>query len=477
MDTLVTRIQTHISHILLNEGLTQARVILALSGGLDSTVLLHVLTQCREQYPLLDITAVTIDHGWRGRPAPELPHIMGCCKAWGIPLVWVTAPTDLPKTELAARQFRYDQLSLLGDQLQAAAVLTAHHATDQVETVLFRLCRGTGVHGLTGMSVARRLTDTTRLIRPLLPFSRIELEGYAQAFDLKGYVDPTNMDMTYTRNALRHQVLPVLRQHFPHVDNALVRLSQLAQDAITLLDYQLADVMPTIMANEHTLRLQPFSQLSPALQRPILRRFLAPYEPDLSLEQTDHLLTSLLDERDEDGALFSLGVDPATGRDRFVSLYRGDITVRVQPEPIPASFPVVLTQPFGVCGLAPNCSQFDCVPVSDKQTYLVDNTWRLLANLRPFMHLPIVWRTREPGDRIRVEGSQTSQKLKDYLMDQNVHRFDRDALLLLACGRNVLWIPGLVRSADIIPTGEHPTHYLTCWVEQPLFTYEAVNVA
>jgi tRNA(Ile)-lysidine synthetase-like protein len=268
-----------------------------------------------------------------------------------------------------------------------------------------------------------------------------------------------------------------LRQHFPHVDNALVRLSQLAQDAITLLDYQLADVMPTIMANEHTLRLQPFSQLSPALQRPILRRFLAPYEPDLSLEQTDHLLTSLLDERDEDGALFSLGVDPATGRDRFVSLYRGDITVRVQPEPIPASFPVVLTQPFGVCGLAPNCSQFDCVPVSDKQTYLVDNTWRLLANLRPFMHLPIVWRTREPGDRIRVEGSQTSQKLKDYLMDQNVHRFDRDALLLLACGRNVLWIPGLVRSADIIPTGEHPTHYLTCWVEQPLFTYEAVNVA
>ena len=476
MDTLVNRLKHHIVAILQNECLTQSTLLVAFSGGLDSTVLMHALALCREQFTDLRLIAVTVDHGWRGRPAPELPHVMGTCKALDVPLVWVNTPKDTPHTELAARQQRYDHFSDLANQYNATAVLTAHHANDQVETVLFRLCRGTGVHGLTGMSVSRALTKGVRLIRPLLPFSRIDLEGYAQAFDLKGYVDPTNADITYARNALRHQVLPVLRQHFPHVDGALLRLSQLAQDAITLLEYQLADVLPVVMPNDHTLKLQPFCQLSPALQRPVLRRFLMPYEPDLSLEQTDHLLNSLLDERDEDGALFSLGTDTDTGRPRFLSLYRGDITVRVQPEPLPASFAVVLDAPFGVCRLSPQ-SQLDVQPVTDKQSYLVDNTWRLLANLRPFSHLPLVWRTREPGDRIRPEGSQSSQKLKEYLMDQNVHRFDRDALMLLACGRNVLWVPGLVRSADIVPKGEHPTHYLTCWIDNPLFRDEAVSVA
>jgi tRNA(Ile)-lysidine synthase len=476
MDTLVNRVKNHIDHVLLNEGLTRGTVLIAFSGGLDSTVLIHALAMCRQRFTQLKLIAVTVDHGWRGRPAPELPHVMGMCKALNMPLVWVNTPPDTPRTELAARQLRYDHLTALAHEHKSVAVLTAHHANDQVETVLFRLCRGTGVHGLTGMSVARALAPQVRLVRPLLPFSRLELEGYAQAFDLKGYVDPTNTDITYVRNALRHQVLPVLRQHFPHVDGALLRLSQLAQDAITLLEYQLADVLPVVMANEHTLKLQPFCQLSPALQRPVLRRFLMPYEPDLSLEQTDHLLNSLLDERDEDGALFSLGIDPETGRPRFVSLYRGDITVRVQPEPLPASFAVALDAPFGVCRLTPRC-QLDVQPVADKQTYLVDNSWRLLANLKPFSHLPLVWRTREPGDRIRPDGSQTSQKLKEFLMDKNVHRFDRDALMLLACGRNVLWVPGLVRSADIVPRGEHPTHYLTCWVDKPLFSDNAVSVA
>jgi tRNA(Ile)-lysidine synthase len=488
-DSLTAELQRKVRNTLLEAGMLDGHthLMVGFSGGLDSTVLLHLLAHCRTQHPALKLTAVMVEHGWRGRPVAELPHVMQCCKNWQIPLVWVTVPAHQNHTELNARQQRYDAFRDLGQQLNAQAVVLAHHADDQVETVLFRLCRGTGVTGLMGMSTVRLLdaaqkgathngkAHKTKLVRPLLNFTRAQLQNYANIHQLSGFNDPTNASMAHARNVIRHMVLPLLREHFPQVDTSLHRLSQLAADTNTLLNFQLEAVWPLVVPKPGVLKFTPFCQLAPALQRPLIRRFLLPYVTELSMEQTEHLLNTLLNDREEDGVLFSLGADPLTQQPRFVSLYRGDITVRVQPVENPRTYPVNVTSEFGLSDV-PSLSSLMIYPVADKNSYWVDGTWRVMANLRPFMHLPLVWRTREPGDRFCPEGHQTVQKLKHYLMEQHIHRFDRDTLLMLACGRNILWIPGLARSRDIVPQGTHPdeflpSHFLMGWSAEPLFDY------
>jgi tRNA(Ile)-lysidine synthase len=448
----------------------KAHIMVGFSGGVDSTVLLFALHVVQQQVGF-KLSAVTVDHGWRGTPAPELPHVMQCCTRWGVPLTWVSVShaDRQQKTEQHARDLRYQAFTDLATLQQVTALVTAHHADDQVETVLFRLCRGTGVTGLKGMRPSRALAvgHPTLLLRPLLPFTRPQLDDFAATHQLGGYHDPTNASAAYTRNVVRHSVLPQLRTVFPHVDGALLRLAQLADDASRVLDYQLQAVLPLVMPQPHTLALGAFSQLAPALQRPLLRHFLTPYQPELTLEHTDYLLNGMLTERESEGVLLSLGTDPHTGRNRFVSVYRGQVTVRVQPLPQSVSMPVVLTEPFTVSGL-PYPATLAVAPIVDKTTYAVDGVWHILADFTPFQHLPLVWRTRQPGDRIMPEGSPHTQKLKAYLMEAGVHRFDRNTLMVLACGRNVLWVPGLVRSANIVPQ-HNPTHYLTCWVQQPVF--------
>jgi tRNA(Ile)-lysidine synthetase-like protein len=274
-------------------------------------------------------------------------------------------------------------------------------------------------------------------------------------------------------------VLPMLREVFPQVDQSVLRLGHLAQDAATLIQYQLEAVLPLVLPEPNRLLLQPFSQLAPALKRRVLRHFVTPFEPDLSQEHTDYLLNGLLADRETDGGLLSLGNDPLTGRKRFLAIYRDEVRVRVQPESVSVQLAVTLSQPFAISALPMGCT-LSVTPVADKATYWVDNLWRTLADLTPFTHLPVLWRTRLPGDRIQPEGHSSPIKLKDYLIDAGIHRFDRNTLMLLACGRNVLWVPGLVRSQQLIPTiqpGGVTTHYMCASAKQPLFAYTPTDHA
>ena len=203
--------------------LPSGRWVVAVSGGLDSVVLLHAL---RFGCGGASLVVAHLDHRMRPGSADDALWVGGRCRAWQLPLISRSLP-EPPGDEASARAARYRFLSHVLEEAEAEAVLTAHHADDQAETVLFRVARGTGLKGLGGIAPVRG-----RIHRPLLSRTRDELEAYALRFRLSWRTDPTNRSMAYARNRIRHEVLPVLETVLGRdVRSSLARLARNARRA------------------------------------------------------------------------------------------------------------------------------------------------------------------------------------------------------------------------------------------------------
>ncbi|WP_298187874.1 tRNA lysidine(34) synthetase TilS [uncultured Pseudomonas sp.] len=254
---------------------------IALSGGLDSTVLLHLLAGLAQREALPPLSAIHIHHGLQSAADAWPAHCRELCAGLSVPLqveyVQVVPGASL---ERAARDARY---AAFAARLDAGEVLlTAQHRDDQAETLLFRLLRGAGVQGLAAMQVSRALA-AGRLVRPLLNCSRAELQVYAVEQKLSWVDDPSNTDERFSRNYLRRQVLPSLLKRWPQ---ALVSLSRTAAhlgEAGQLLD-ELAqqDVAAAEVSGEFAwlplprLALPALRGLSEPRQRNALRYWLRP---------------------------------------------------------------------------------------------------------------------------------------------------------------------------------------------------------
>tara|TARA_Y100001951_G_scaffold39081_1_gene30878 strand:- start:497 stop:1819 length:1323 start_codon:yes stop_codon:yes gene_type:complete len=253
----------------------------AFSGGLDSSVLLHLLAELARREAVPALSAIHVQHGLQPVAAAWPEHCRQFCAALGIPLqvvaVQVVAQASV---EQAARQARY---AAFAEHLQPGAVLfSAQHRDDQAETLLFRLLRGAGVRGLAAMPGQRPLGRGT-LLRPLLDCSRAELQGYAEAHGLSWIEDPSNADTRFSRNFLRQRVMPLLAERWPQASVALARSAAHLSEAEQLLgelarmDLQAARGEPLFpWLALPSLELSLVMQLSDARQRNLLRHWLAP---------------------------------------------------------------------------------------------------------------------------------------------------------------------------------------------------------
>ena len=254
---------------------------IAFSGGLDSTVLLHLLAQLRKTESLPALSALHIHHGLQAAAEAWPQHCQSVCDALGVPLQVVRVQVQSGASiEQAARDARYAAFveATQADEL----LLTAQHRDDQAETLLFRLLRGAGVRGLCGMPRQRPL-GRGHLVRPLLDIPRAELEAYASEHRLHWIEDPTNQDRQFSRNYLRHQVFPVLASRWPQAAATMSRSAEHLNEAQGLLD-ELAeiDLSQALNASEFdwlglpSLELAPLAKLSDARQRNALSHWLAP---------------------------------------------------------------------------------------------------------------------------------------------------------------------------------------------------------
>ena len=197
--------------------------VVAVSGGPDSTALLDLLAQTRDVHQL-DLVVGHVDHGIHQDSAAVADQVRALALRYGLPVHIGQLGLGPEAGETRARAGRYQWLQALRAGLGAEVILTAHHADDQVETVLMRVLKGSGPAGLAGMASVRG-----HLVRPLLPFRHADLIGYLEQADLKTWADPANSDRRHLRSWIRTEVLPALRQRLPEVDTSLLRVSHQAQ--------------------------------------------------------------------------------------------------------------------------------------------------------------------------------------------------------------------------------------------------------
>ncbi len=254
---------------LVHEG---ASVLLGLSGGVDSVVLLHVLQQLsiRSSWSL---SALHVHHGISPEADAWATFCANLCASHDVPLrverVDITPLRSLG-TEAAARKLRHAALSRQG----ADVVLLAHHLDDQAETVLLQLLRGSGVRGASAMPAVSVGASAQTLLRPFLDVPRSVLLEYAERHALEWVEDESNADDTYPRNFLRHRVLPSLEQRFPAYRKTLLRSAHNFYEAVQLLD-ELARQDSEGYIADRCLDVEALRDLDAARGKNVLRYFLA----------------------------------------------------------------------------------------------------------------------------------------------------------------------------------------------------------
>ncbi|MGK3143046.1 tRNA lysidine(34) synthetase TilS [Pantoea sp. C2G6] len=251
-----------------------AALVVAFSGGLDSTVLLHQLWRWQQQHPQSRLRALHVHHGLSPNADRWAAHCVALCQQWQLSceVLRVTVDGSNSGVEAAARTARYQALSA---SLQPGEVLlTAQHLDDQCETFLLALKRGSGPAGLAAMPHARAL-GAHRLLRPLLHHSRQSLEQYARHWQLAWIEDESNQDLRYDRNFLRQRLLPELCQRWPHFAEATARSAALCREQEQLLDELLADQLAALIQPDGSLHFPPLLTMSEARANALLRRWIA----------------------------------------------------------------------------------------------------------------------------------------------------------------------------------------------------------
>jgi tRNA(Ile)-lysidine synthase len=289
------------------------RLCVAISGGADSVALLLTLHTARESLGI-GLSAIHVHHGLRGEEADtDQRFVEDLCIAHDIPLHLhhASVPNRVAQTretiEEAARNIRYDYFTTLLASGHADAVLTAHTLDDQSETVLMKILRGAWTEGLSAIHPVLTLPKG-KILRPFLNTRRVDIEAYLTQSSQPWRTDSTNTDIAYTRNKIRHELLPQLRTYNPNLDQTLANMAELAREEETRWQTELNRLLPQLLLPGKPVRgggravsttpgqsavsieLDRLRTLDPALRRRVLRATARQLGARLSFDETARLL-------------------------------------------------------------------------------------------------------------------------------------------------------------------------------------------
>lgn len=250
-------------------------VVLAVSGGADSVALLRAAAQLRLSDATGKLVVAHFDHRLREDSALDAEFVAELARQLALPAVLGASTGPAGGQEERAREQRYAFLESVSRQMGARYVATAHTADDQAETVLHRILRGTGLAGLGGIPRARTFYPGVALIRPLLGIRRQTLREYLHGLGQPFRSDPTNQLLHYTRNRLRHQLIPQLEADYnPELIPALTRLASLARETQEVIDWQVQQLWERTVQDRGDagllVRCQELVAMAPHLQREVL---------------------------------------------------------------------------------------------------------------------------------------------------------------------------------------------------------------
>lgn len=379
-----------------------ASLLLGYSGGLDSTVLLHLA----QQHGGIRVRALHVHHGLAAQADAWLAHCQATCARWGVPLQHerVTVTPAGEGLEAAARHARH---AAFARQLADGEWLTlAHHQDDQAETFLLHALRGSGVDGLAAMRPLRRFAHGW-LWRPLLDVPRRELLAYARQHRLDWLDDPSNAQDTFARNYLRHTVLPLLTARWPHATSSLAQAAHLAAEARDLLHPQdTADLAHCRLDADATLSLPALLALPAARRARVMRLWLRQLGlPALPFAALHTLEREVFTARHDARAAFRW-------QDAHIECWRGQLHAgHFHP------------------GLDPGWS---CVWDGHGRLALPDGGELWLEGGSGFVQ-PVNVSARRGGERLRLPGRNHHHSLKKLLQAHAIPPWKRRHLPLLRC--------------------------------------------
>ncbi len=445
-------------------------VIVAVSGGADSLCLLHLLNcLCGpgKRYPEVRLQAAHLNHKLRGEASDrDATAVASIVKSLGLPCtlgivdVPELARAEQRSLEEAARSARY---RFLREVAQGKLIAVAHHADDQVETLLLHFLRGSGLSGMVGM-----LPRQQDIIRPLLEVRHAQTVAYCQEHGIEPLEDLSNTDPRFLRNRIRHELVPFLQSLNQGFDSTLLRNAGVIAVDVEWLEAQIDACWPDVVISEQdnviTLGRDALSSLPLSLQRHLLRRVTAHLCDGQSPLEIRHfiLIEQLLGYRDrrerELDLPHELRMIYSFDEIKFEHLHahtatRDIITWEQQREeavllPIPGRIRVTGT---------PWTARAEPVPdglMTEVRDALRQEDWTEVWRLLPATHQVVYVdadvtgsslevRTRKPGDRMRPLGMQHEKKMQDIFVDQHIARSDRGSIPIFFSAAHCIWLAGV----------------------------------
>lgn len=402
------------------------RVLVGLSGGADSVYLLRALLDIKEEYNL-SISAAHINHGIRETAKRDEDFVKDLCEKFSIPLfVDHINMNDIAKkfkitSEEAGRKARYDFFNSIKN---IDKIALAHNLDDNAETILFRIIRGTGIQGLTGIPISR-----DKIIRPVLNTKRIEIIEELKALNQEYMVDETNLSNDYTRNKIRNLLIPYIEEEFNNkFKDALIRLKDNSIDSLEIINNIKFD-----FEIDKSLSVENLLKLSKPERFLVYRKFLEKYHSNIDLSQIHfEALDSLIYLENNSG------VDLAGG----LRFERHNDELSILKDTYKKC--IILKDTFLKMGI--NKTDFGTFYVSSEK---IEDSFSLPKHFLDNLKV----RSRKPGDKFKPKGLNGSKKLKDFFNDIKVPPYKRDFVPILLFNDEIIYVVPY-RKAEFEETNE-----------------------
>ncbi len=432
MNSLETKLKRYIQHQKLVS--SAQTVLLAVSGGVDSMVMLHLFSRLRGQMKLR-LSVIHVNHQLRGEESMgDEKFVMEMSEFYHIPFSYERVDVmsyahelGLSK-QLAARMLRYECFEQVRRKINADAVATAHHADDNAETVLLNIMRGTGIHGLAGIPPKR---EQGCIIRPLLFATRKEIEAYAAEQGVKYRNDSSNNSVVYRRNELRHNVLPALQRRNPRIVQTLNRIAGIMQDVNDkmrmVVDGKIHSIIQKdsqrrIMLNVKKLKSEPDFLWDEIFVQLLYRMEIEPTEK--KIDALHRLCTQ------PTGRMVELKGKFAACRDR------NNIVFKITDDEQPHTRQVEFGKSYDYKDYLVSISTPESVP----STYTGTNEVEYIDAER--LGKQLILRPWHAGDWFIPLGMKTKKKLSDFFTDQKVPRYQKSSIPVLESDGTIVWVCG-----------------------------------
>lgn len=415
-------------------------VVAGVSGGADSVALLHILKRLTLVFSF-NLVAAHLNHMLRGDDAKkDEEHVKLICKEWGVP--FFTKRTDVRELvkelkiseEEAGRKARYQFFKELLKALKADKLALAHHKDDRVETIFHNIIRGTGTHGLKGISFVR----DGFVIRPLLDVSKTEILNYCKEENISYREDSSNNNLNYTRNRLRHGLIPFIRDNFnPNIADTILRMSDIVGEEDCFLEQYCSELLPTLFfyeKNKAQVDLDRFNRLHLALKRRLLRMVISGFMGEFFCIELVHIdnVIAMFSNAKKVAILELPGCLKASKAYGYGWIATGHNVLTLEPFEYHLYLPgSVIIHEANVI-VSAEFKEKNRIPLGKNPVHI--DADKLCGSL--------VVRNRKIGDRFKPLGMKNEKKLKEFFIDWKVPRDERDFIPLVSDNRNIIWVAG-----------------------------------